>query len=1304
MSGQSNGQTVSPLGPASSSSATRSSRRNKGSHALDGTHPSATSGDAQRDSIPPHNGVMGILPQENETQEELVRRSHGTKPFSGFLVHPNHTPDRHRYSSSGLAGWQNQDLKGKKRAENADLVIRKRSKDPRHHHTRPVAGRSPLAREILSSTPPFATDVDDGISREDALSTPSGAKSSLSGTEREASIFAALPVLDGKEPGERASSALGHDTDPAQIVNLALNLSESRRRNFSTGAIMPNNLGNKRLPSLGQHNATPPYNVSPSTGSLRQYLQQQRYASRNVSPRSSRFRHRVTSSAHSPGNIENAAQSTVSAVFNSPLSDGTIFTPSDATLARAEKARVTLELYYEYRRLLPNLPAIPISSPNKAALTRSGGKSNTETTQGFGRSYNPLQYIRNRRVRARERRMLDADADGWKELGRVRNWVDKVVAQREAGATPLHGYYALPVFEVNQASSSSADPSPQPGSLQLGQHQNDRLRRPRFDWSFAPWDLLADAYWMHQDDNLRHIEDANGIQVFSEKPKTPTTPLRTSRESMASPLRRSQSITRHNLTPDKLQSLFGHSRNNSTDRGRSQHLLQEQKMSRSDGTNSRDRRSRWSRNPIRSRDSSDSNDSLDFGARGYSRDNTYLTTHDYPESAALEKQMREMVKTEAQSRTLHHLAENKEHEIARDAKGGFNTRENPLPNGTFSPSNDHSNGYSQDLKHVQQASKTLQHLATVNLDRQKIPYNRRSLDASDPHATILPYTHTHVPSIDMNMSPSPSQPKNPKYIPHSDVFLHEHDRNKERHAVDEKPFEAGLVGKKKAPHPEESRPNVQNETHLDRATNAGTRRFQTTIEVESGKPRGAQSASTKILRVPHDRESRFRGFFKGRRIAQLMGNEVQKVGDKFRTKENINTLSRVSSVQSGYATDESDLGTDLSALESSPEDAVFSEKQIDNRGGRQWQRDSSAVPRPTYNHRRLPSFRSAFNKNEQLPSNLIADPNADHITRQQLAQRAQGRPSRFDQLAPPKIDVDRISPSSSPATIRSHTKDTHLSPDGSRRSSETRMYNHVHDAERRLQDVVGTPGTAGSAKLMVSSVSSFEIYHTRTRSQSNVRGQRQGSICDQSGTAFNGTVTKKDIARVEALLLSSGVKANEINRRRQEFGDLPPAVLRSVPLDFVDQSTKVTRSQGHMFAARILIENIDASYQMLRDAGEQFSITGVDKLHDQLRVLDQRLTHEFTPLVRGFADDADALSAELATTHTLNFKQLNDSIEILMRRRRRRFRWIRRGGYVLLEWTLLGIMWWAWLIVVLVRLVRCTVGAFSRSLRWLFWM
>ena len=211
-------------------------------------------------------------------------------------------------------------------------------------------------------------------------------------------------------------------------------------------------------------------------------------------------------------------------------------------------------------------------------------------------------------------------------------------------------------------------------------------------------------------------------------------------------------------------------------------------------------------------------------------------------------------------------------------------------------------------------------------------------------------------------------------------------------------------------------------------------------------------------------------------------------------------------------------------------------------------------------------------------------------------------------------------------------------------------------------------------------------------------------MSDRSVSAVRGNVTKRDVARVRALLLSSGVKANEIARRAHDISSTPSPILHDLRETSGAPLPRVPQSQEHTLAARIYASHIDENNKKLRNAAERFSNETVDQLHQQIKDVDEHITQRLTPLVRGSADEADVFSAQLTTTHTLEVKQLNDAVDAILRRRRRRLRWIRRLGYVMLEWTLLGIMWWVWLIVVIVRLIRGTLRGFVRGVRWVLWL
>ena len=67
-------------------------------------------------------------------------------------------------------------------------------------------------------------------------------------------------------------------------------------------------------------------------------------------------------------------------------------------------------------------------------------------------------------------------------------------------------------------------------------------------------------------------------------------------------------------------------------------------------------------------------------------------------------------------------------------------------------------------------------------------------------------------------------------------------------------------------------------------------------------------------------------------------------------------------------------------------------------------------------------------------------------------------------------------------------------------------------------------------------------------------------------------------------------------------------------------------------------------------------------------------------------------------------KRINDKIERMIRGRKRRFRWLRRGGWVLVEWTLVGVMWYVWFLVVLCRIVLGIGKGLVGSVRWLLFL
>lgn len=198
---------------------------------------------------------------------------------------------------------------------------------------------------------------------------------------------------------------------------------------------------------------------------------------------------------------------------------------SDSTAARVEKVRQHFELFVEYMRLLPHLPPLherPASSD-----------SNSDNVSGghHGRGYNPLQYIRNRKVRFRERNAIDTQPSCFENVSQVSKWVDTIVTNTPRKALATTDCLDLPNItdRPSLVSATAADPDSQQihhegksskASSLTGNTASDlKPRRPRFDWVFTPANLLTDADWLEKDDNKLKIEDRDGNNIFHRSTK-----------------------------------------------------------------------------------------------------------------------------------------------------------------------------------------------------------------------------------------------------------------------------------------------------------------------------------------------------------------------------------------------------------------------------------------------------------------------------------------------------------------------------------------------------------------------------------------------------------------------------------------------------------------------------------------------------------------------------------------------------------------------------------------------------------------
>lgn len=1280
------------------------------------------SGQSSGSSAPPASGVQpsadgihslrhGQVPKESDiaatviatlAQDEPLQRRHRPRSSGGFLLQtsPAHASET-RFSTHSEPDTT-RDVKGKRKAEEGDLFVPKRASARQRHRQKTSLGGSPLATEVISVHSSEHTDINGSSQKDKRSSVQSNARQSMRSSLNSNGKTGSATSMDPARMSN-GRSAIGLDTDPAQIVNLALNLSESRRRNFSSGGLLiPRDVvGTRRIMSSGQQTLLP---NSASGGSLRQHLQYQRQVSRNVSPRSGKSgrsssnRESGSDSPHSQKEQVGERQSTLLPGLDSGFADDVVFDASDATIARAEKAKVAMELMYEYRRLLQYLPPIPTNSKSKPAMSKGAPKQQSESSTGLGRLYNPLQYIRNRKVRFRQRRPLDAEAAGWRDLDRVRTWVDVVASEREDGVSRIDRRFPLPSLDTISGVYPLADGLQNPDVPIPAGSQAKKVGRPRMDWEFTSWDLLADAHWLDQDDNLDLVEDSSGKRIstghLSHKDYTP----RASIESNRSSIRRSGSIIREHASPDRVRALAGHSRKDSKDRGRRSLDVHEPRSPRSEDHGSQDRKSRWPKKLVRSRSSSDSDE---FHLESSSKKNR---GRDNLETAALEKQMMDMLAKEAEATR----------QVDQTSEEDTDTKVKP-----DSKPHDGNMRYIVEQRDTKRRPNAPQRMRTdmpvtvkhpksarASLDEERFHHHRMSSDDLDLTAPNSPIAPGMVPSIAINLSP-PASPASaaasPKKTSTSRGGSSQRDRSRSvnRRAIGESdPASAGMTGLLRQTTNESQLVNMLRKEKSTGSSNG----LLTPVKSEAAgnKYRPLDGSSIRSIKSVNGSDSRFRGLFKGGRIAELVGSEVSRVGDMFWRKD-ISHDSRVASPATSYApSEESDIDDgDTSGLDNSPKNDL---SRATTKDGGSLSKVSTSSEKPKYYMSNLPSFRSSFNREEQSPHSTKSSPDHDHITRQQLAQRERGRSSRFDRLAPPKIDMSGISPPSSrdPSPVRSQTRRTY--GEESRGSSSSRSDRRVRSADRRLNAVLGIPGQLGTGRAPRTGLAALESRPRESPQRPNLEGKRQWSISDRGLSSVSGTVDKRDIARVRALLLSSGVKANEIARRAEEIPDKPTPFLQGLQGMFKGPVPRLPRSQEPLLAARMLISSIETSTKRLRDDADHFIHTTIEEFYDQIRAIDQRVTYELIPHVRNSADDADTFSTELTTTHTLAVKQLNDSVDYILRRRRRRLRYGRKIGWAVLEWTLLGVMWIVWLVVVFVRLVRGTVGGLVGGLRWLFWL
>ncbi|EHL01821.1 hypothetical protein M7I_2174 [Glarea lozoyensis 74030] len=426
--------------------------------------------------------------------------------------------------------------------------------------------------------------------------------------------------------------------------------------------------------------------------------------------------------------------------------------------------------------------------------------------------------------------------------------------------------------------------------------------------------------------------------------------------------------------------------------------------------------------------------------------------------------------------------------------------------------------------------------------------------------------------------------------------------------------------------------------------------IQTLLTAVNCVAREENAVNTGSVRRSKLEESGIKGLFKGRNPVSRVGDFVWKTA-----KEQIPGLS------SGYSSDDSELDE--------PSPPSVRPKKDSNASSVGAADDNAATDLPkeraTYT-RDLPTFTSPFEgrgrtiRNKNTESTSSSDP---------LGRESKKAIARSTGLEPPpRIDIQSASPTSSP------------DPNGSNRRKRDSSVSDTDISRRqslasgsRLNEILGSPGHRRNA-LPMTGLANLEVTNDRT----SIDSQRQWSISDRAPSVHRGPMSKREIARVRALLLSSGIKAKEITRRAAEPQDLNTTTdphYAGISKFAHAPISPVPKSQQHNLAAHILETDIHNSSEMWQASTDHFIGTSIQKLFDDINALRSKVNEGITNMARTAADEADEVSKDLVTSQTLAVKAITDKMDTMMRRRRRRFRWLRQGVWVVVEWALVGVMW-----------------------------
>ncbi|KAH6900367.1 hypothetical protein B0T10DRAFT_470386 [Thelonectria olida] len=1036
---------------------------------------------------------------------------------------------------------------------------------------------------------------------------------------------------------QRGQTAL--DVDSTQIVNMALNLSESRRiatrRNFSR--TNPPRLAPVQDPAPGNN--------------IRTHLQQQRKSMRNVSPKPPQAVNPRLSGVRSSSPL----RSPFIEAGNEPYR----YHFSTSTLARAQKAREHLELMSQYRLLLDLLPPLKLGPDRPSATSPPGSPANGKLAKfgssdpilSGGREYNPLQYIRNRKVRARERMVIDGERQGFSDVDSVKMWLEKA-SQRAATLNVLSGDEGslLPPF-------ATADEVQSQLSLENNTKAALRVRRPRVDWFFEPCDLIADAYWVELDGHKHLIEDRNWFKIFPSEGAVMSRPMSRQTDDGISPF---QTRTLEDAETPEAKDLkllrpdTDHSQSSAKERAK-------QKLHSLGGTIHRHTPSGHNHHDfLRSRRDSFSDSDSDNDVKSEGRPRRGRTTRAGTISShtndLLEKQMLEMIAQEEKQRlsqVLEAEVESLRFETVALTNNGSPLKQTMDRKGSLTDPSD--SDHRSIREKTQMESLPGYHLPKYDVGRSK--RGRQLLDDIDspqpmsPELNPLQKTLSNPPT-GLELSAPSSRASSPSRNPFTKV----------KRALRDKTRDEGTDSQA-----EDSDRRLSMQEQVSPFDTTGLERHPSTSRPTY---EGHKHHRTASMRFRGDDQVGLRGMFKGPRIDTVIRGGVSRLGDMLWRKDN------------AY---------------DSPPDAFSDESENDQGRGR--------------GRLSLTLSRSNSKRNSGPRDNtkhfLDSMPQFQHVS------ETYTRPKPSDQRQAPQASDSNVQ---SPKSSRGNLVIQPLKPDLPEVATSTRP-NVPQDA----RDVT-EPSEADSHRE--SAIDGARVAPMVRFDEPDNFKTRKWTIADQA-LPRECRVSKREIARVRTLILTSGIMAMEVSRRAQEAkkplanasllspGKSPKSNIAGVPWGDIARLTpkaslpsdqEIPYCDHYPLASQTLSIAIETEIERWQTSADRVTTQIRPKLEEGIWCVRSRIADELSGMTGEASDLADETGKDLALGQLLKVKRVTDLIEELSRNRRRRFRWLRRGMWSFVEWVLVGFMWYVWFVVTIFRIFLGLGQTTWRGVRWLLWL